>query len=51
MFPTIPPKVEYELTPLGLSLCEPIIALGRWAEINFDAIEAARAAFDRKAAE
>jgi DNA-binding HxlR family transcriptional regulator len=49
LYPTIPPKVEYALTPLGESLRGPVIALGEWAHLNLDAIEAARAAFDRKA--
>ena len=48
IFPTIPPKVEYALTDLGRSLCGPIIALGQWAEDNYDAIEAARQAFDAR---
>ena len=48
IFPTIPPKVEYALTELGRSLCGPIIALGQWAEANYDAIEAARQAFDAR---
>jgi DNA-binding HxlR family transcriptional regulator len=51
IFPTIPPKVEYALTDLGHSLCGHVIALGQWAEENFDAIEAARQAFDAKADE
>jgi DNA-binding HxlR family transcriptional regulator len=46
IFPTIPPKVEYALTDLGKTLCMHVIALGQWAEENFDAITAARAAFD-----
>ncbi|MCP2241401.1 winged helix-turn-helix transcriptional regulator [Lentzea aerocolonigenes] len=28
----VPPRVEYELTPLGLTLHEPLLALCRWAE-------------------
>ena len=48
IFPTIPPKVEYALTDLGKSLCMHVIALGQWAEENFDAIAAARAAFDAR---
>ena len=51
VFPTIPPRVDYELTALGLSLCEPIVALGQWAEANFDEIAASRDAFDARAAE
>lgn len=44
--PTIPPKVEYELTALGQSLREPVAILARWALDNHSAIDAARAAFD-----
>jgi DNA-binding HxlR family transcriptional regulator len=44
--PTIPPKVEYELTKLGRSLYEPIAGLALWARQNRAAIEAARASFD-----
>jgi DNA-binding HxlR family transcriptional regulator len=51
MFPTIPPRVDYELTDLGKSLCLPVITLGQWADANLDTIEASRAAFDAKAAE
>src|ERR1700723_3030312 len=29
MFPTIPPRVDYALTPLGHSLCEPVRSLGQ----------------------
>ncbi|MGW4121738.1 winged helix-turn-helix transcriptional regulator [Nocardia sp. NPDC004711] len=41
--PTIPPKVEYTLTPLGYSLRGPITALREWIEANINDIEAARA--------
>jgi len=46
MFPTIPPKVEYELTPMGQSLREPVNALGGWVQANLPAIAAARDNFD-----
>lgn len=46
VYPTIPPKVEYALTPLGQSLCEPVTALGQWAQANVAAIDAARRRFD-----
>lgn len=49
IFPTIPPQVEYALTPLGHSLLEPVMALGRWAQAHIPAIDAARAAYDRRA--
>jgi glycerate-2-kinase len=45
IFPTIPPRVDYELTELGRDLTAPVIALGEWAKRNQGRIEAARAAF------
>jgi DNA-binding HxlR family transcriptional regulator len=47
--PTIPPRVDYELTELGQSLRCPIDALGEWAFANRDRIDAARARFDQAA--
>ncbi|HEY2071524.1 MAG TPA: helix-turn-helix domain-containing protein [Rhizomicrobium sp.] len=46
VFPTIPPRVDYALTPLGRSLLVPVSALGDWARANIARIEAARTAFD-----
>lgn len=46
--PTIPPRVDYELTELGHSLAEPIQAVGTWAFRNLAQIEAAQASFDAK---
>jgi DNA-binding HxlR family transcriptional regulator len=46
VFPTIPPRVDYELTALGRSLLEPVSALGDWALKNIARIELARAKFD-----
>lgn len=46
VFPVIPPKVEYSLTPLGRTLTEPLKAICRWAEANMPKVEAARAAYD-----
>jgi len=43
--PTIPPRVDYTLTPLGHSLLEPIHQMVRWAVDNHAAIRAARAAY------
>ncbi|GAA4049724.1 helix-turn-helix domain-containing protein [Nonomuraea soli] len=40
--PTIPPRVDYDLTPLGRSLAEPITALRRWTEDHINEIEQAR---------
>ena len=44
--PTIPPRVDYELTPLGRSLRQPIDALTAWALDHHDAIVRARESFD-----
>jgi len=44
--PTIPPKVEYNLTPLGESFREPVVALGHWALGNLSTIDTARANYD-----
>ncbi len=46
VFPTIPPRVDYELTDLGRSLLEPVSELGLWARRNRASIEAARKRFD-----
>ena len=48
--PSIPPRVDYELTELGQSLRCPIDALGEWAFANREAVDAARARFDGAAA-
>src|SRR3990167_6094647 len=42
VYPTVPPKVEYQLTEVGRSLIEPLSALTLWAQTNLPAIEAAR---------
>lgn len=46
VYPVKPLRVEYELTPLGRSLTEPVIALGTWAREHIADIDAARAVFD-----
>ena len=40
--PTIPPRVDYDLTELGRSLAEPITALREWTETHINDIERAR---------
>lgn len=47
VYPTIPPRVEYDLTALGRSLMVPIEALGNWAFAHREEMDAARARFDR----
>jgi DNA-binding HxlR family transcriptional regulator len=49
VYPVIPPRVEYALTPLGASLHATVQALVTWTEANEDAIAAARAAYDARA--
>lgn len=39
---TVPPHVEYRLSPLGLSLSKTLIAVDRWAEANHAQIDALR---------
>jgi DNA-binding HxlR family transcriptional regulator len=47
--PTIPPRVDYELTALGRDLMVPVKALGDWAKRNRARVEKARAQFDKMA--
>jgi len=46
IFPTIPPRVDYELTELGRSLLKPVDALGTWARQNREKIRKARMVYD-----
>jgi DNA-binding HxlR family transcriptional regulator len=46
--PSIPPRVDYELTELGQSLLTPILGLANWALENIDSIHAAQARFDEE---
>jgi DNA-binding HxlR family transcriptional regulator len=48
VFPVIPPRVEYELTPLGASLSEAFCGVWMWAERYRDEIEAARKRFAQR---
>ena len=47
--PTIPPRVDYELTELGKSLLTPLAGLSDWALHIRPEIEQARIAFDERA--
>ena len=44
--PTVPPSVEYSLTPTGMSLSGAITSLREWAYANDPEVKAARAAYD-----
>ncbi len=46
VFPTIPPRVDYQLTELGQELLTPVTALGEWARRNIVRIREARGRFD-----
>jgi DNA-binding HxlR family transcriptional regulator len=48
VFPTIPPRVDYELTDLGRGLAEPVQALGKWAFEHLPEIQGARTNFDTR---
>jgi DNA-binding HxlR family transcriptional regulator len=45
-FQEVPPRVEYGLTDLGLTMCEPVNAIRAWAEKYGDAILLARQRYD-----
>jgi DNA-binding HxlR family transcriptional regulator len=47
--PTVPARVDYQLTSLGREFCVRILPLGMWAFENRPHIESARAAFDARA--
>jgi len=49
VFATVPPRVDYELTPLGIELLEPVSALGQWAITNHARVLDARRAYDDRA--
>lgn len=42
VYPTVPPMVEYSLTPLGETLVEPLKILCQWSIEHFHEVEAAR---------
>jgi DNA-binding HxlR family transcriptional regulator len=46
VLPTVPPRVDYALTPLGRDLLQPVSALGAWAIRNQAKIARAREKFD-----
>src|SRR5215471_9107112 len=48
IFPEVPPRVEYELTPLGRRFMQPVRGLVSWLQANWASIRTARDAFDRR---
>jgi DNA-binding HxlR family transcriptional regulator len=45
---SVPPRVDYELTPLGMTLLDTIGQLVDWADEHTNEIEAARAGYDAR---
>jgi len=45
IFPTVPPRVDYELTPLGVTLIKPVRALLDWTIDNRAAMAQTRLAY------
>jgi len=48
IYPEVPPRTEYSLTELGLTLREPLGALCQWAVLHLPDVEKARKAAARK---
>ena len=46
VYAEVPPRVEYALTPVGQTICEPLTALISWAEENIKAITDAQQRYD-----
>ena len=51
VFPTVPPRVDYELTELGRGLSDPVMKLGAWAQQHLPDIDTARKNFDGRNSE
>ncbi|GAB3973736.1 helix-turn-helix domain-containing protein [Actinoallomurus acanthiterrae] len=47
--PSVPVRVDYELTPLGVSLLPLVQAAKAWAETHIEEVHTARAAYDATA--
>jgi len=48
VYAEVPPRVEYALTPLGQTLCEPIAAIIKWSEANIEAVTTAQQQYDQR---
>ncbi len=51
VYASVPPKVEYRLTPLGQTLIDLLDAVRGWAETHIEAVLEAHQTFDRRADE
>lgn len=45
IYASVPPKVEYSLTPLGRSLCGLVEGICHWAEANIEQVQTARKSY------
>jgi DNA-binding HxlR family transcriptional regulator len=45
---TVPPRVDYKLTPLGASLCEALCGVWVWVGKHMSKVERARHSYDQK---
>ena len=48
VYPVVPPKVEYSITPLGKTLNQILSSLCDWSRDNFNRVEIARDIYDSK---
>jgi DNA-binding HxlR family transcriptional regulator len=48
VYPVVPPRVEYSLTPLGETLISILAELCAWAEEHIEEVEAARRDYDAR---
>lgn len=48
VYPVVPPRVEYRLTPLGATLLDTIQALVAWTTAHREEVAAARVAYDAR---
>ena len=45
VYPVVPPKVEYALTPLGFTLLEPLYAICHWTDDHWEEMQVAARQF------
>lgn len=49
VYAEVPPRVEYNLTPLGETLTIPLAAIRQWAETHIEVVTEAQAEYDNTA--
>lgn len=47
VYPEVPPRVEYALTPLGATLTQALAAIRHWAEANINEVVTAQQEYDQ----